>query len=179
MGMPYSALMPVFAEGILRGGPHTLGFLMGASGLGALSGAIYLAARQSVRGLEKVIPLAATLFGAGLIAFALSRVLWLSLLLMVLTGFGMMVQMASSNTVLQMRVDDDKRGRVMSLYTMAFMGTVPFGSLFAGSVASRIGAPNTLMIGGIACILGAGLFSRHLASFRKIEEKGAADVLGK
>jgi len=179
MGMPYSALMPVFAENILRGGPHTLGFLMGASGLGALSGAIFLAARQSVRGLEKVITLAATLFGAGLMAFALSRVLWLSLALMVLTGFGMMVLMAASNTILQTRVDDDKRGRVMSLYTMAFMGTVPFGSLFAGSVASRIGAPNTLMIGGIACILGACLFSRQLASFRKIEGEGAAEVLGK
>ena len=179
MGMPYSALMPVFAERILGGGPHTLGFLMGASGLGALSGAMYLAARQSVLGLEKVITLAAMLFGAGLIAFALSRVLWLSLSLMVLTGFGMMVQMASSNTVLQTRVDDDKRGRVMSLYTMAFMGTVPFGSLFAGSVASRIGAPNTLMIGGIVCILGAGLFSRQLASFRKVEDERAADVLGK
>ena len=178
MGMPYSALMPVFAESVLRGGPHTLGFLMGASGLGALSGAIYLAARQNALGLEKVIPLAATLFGAGLIAFALSRVLWLSLLLMVLTGFGMMVQMASSNTVLQTWVDDDKRGRVMSLYTMAFMGTVPFGSLFAGSVASRIGAPNTLMIGGLACMLGAGFFSRHLASLRKIADKRAADVLG-
>jgi MFS family permease len=97
---------------------------------------------------------------------------------MVLTGFGMMVQMASSNTVLQTWVDDDKRGRVMSLYTMAFMGTVPFGSLFAGSVASRIGAPNTLMIGGLACMLGAGFFSRHLASLRKIADKRAADVLG-
>jgi MFS family permease len=179
MGMPYSALMPVFAENILRGGPHTLGFLMGASGLGALSGAIFLAARQSVLGLEKVIILAATLFGAGLMAFALSRVLWLSLALMVLTGFGMMVQMAASNTVLQTRVDDDKRGRVMSLYTMAFMGTVPFGSLFAGSVASRIGAPNTLMIGGMVCILGACLFFRQLSSFSKIEGEGGAEVLGK
>ena len=115
MGMPYTALMPVFARNILQGGPHTLGFLMGASGVGALIGAIYPAARQRVAGLQKIIALAAAVFGAGLSAFSRSRVLWVSLVLMVFAGFGMMVHMAASNTVLQMTVDDDKRGRVMSL----------------------------------------------------------------
>jgi MFS family permease len=169
MGIPYTALMPIFARNILQGGPHTLGFLMGASGVGALIGALYLAARQRTAGLERIIALAAAVFGAGLIAFSLSRVFWVSLLLMVFTGFGMMVQMAASNTVLQMTVDDDKRGRVMSLYTMAFMGTVPLGSLFGGILASKIGAPNTLILGGIACILGSLLFSRQFPAFQKAE----------
>ncbi len=169
MGIPYTALMPIFARNILQGGPHTLGFLMGASGVGALIGALYLAARQRTAGLERIIALAAAVFGAGLIAFSLSRVFWVSLFLMVFTGFGMMVQMAASNTVLQMTVDDDKRGRVMSLYTMAFMGTVPLGSLFGGILASKIGAPNTLILGGIACILGSLLFSRQFPAFQKAE----------
>jgi len=168
VGMPYTVLMPVFAKEILRGGPHTLGFLMGASGIGALVGAIYLASRKSVLGLGRIIPLAASIFGIGLIAFSLSRVLWLSLAMMLLTGFGMMVQMASSNTVLQTIVDDDKRGRVMSFYTMAFMGTAPFGSLLAGGLASRIGAPNTLMIGGVCCILGSFIFASKLSILREM-----------
>lgn len=168
VGMPYTVLMPVFAKEILRGGPHTLGFLMGASGIGALVGAIYLASRKSVLGLGKNIPLAASIFGIGLIAFSLSRVLWLSLALMLLTGFGLMVQMASSNTVLQTIVDDDKRGRVMSFYTMAFMGTAPFGSLLAGGLASRMGAANTLIIGGVCCILGSLSFASRLSILREM-----------
>lgn len=167
MGVPYTILMPIFAKDILHGGPHTLGFLMAASGAGALIGAIYLASRKSVRGLGKIIAVSTSIFGIGLIAFSLSSVLWLSMLLMLLTGFGMMVQMASSNTVLQTIVDDDKRGRVMSFYTMAFMGAVPFGSLLAGSFASRIGAPSTLMIGGVFCILGSVMFARRLPLLRE------------
>ncbi len=176
LGMPYSALMPVFAREVLQGGPDILGFLMGASGIGALAGAIYLAARKSVIGLEKVIVLAAAIFGAGLMAFSLSRILWCSLALMVLTGFGMMVQMASSNTLLQTTVDDAKRGRVMSLHTMALMGTMPFGSLLAGSVASRIGAPHTFMIGGICCVVGACIFASKVSAFRKFAGDGPPDV---
>lgn len=168
VGMPYTVLMPVFAKEILRGGPHTLGFLMGASGIGALVGAIYLASRRSVLGLEKNIALAASIFGIGLIAFSLSRVLWLSLALMLLTGFGLMMQMASSNTVLQTIVDDDKRGRVMSFYAMAFMGTAPFGSLLAGGLASRMGAPNTLIIGGVCCMLGSLIFASRLSILREM-----------
>ncbi len=167
VGMPYAVLMPVFAKEILHGGSHTFGFLMGASGLGALTGALYLASKKSVLGLGRIIPLAAGIFGFGLIAFSLSRFFLLSLILMVITGLGMMLQMASSNTILQTIVDDDKRGRVMSLYTMAFMGTAPFGSFLAGGLASSLGAPNTLLIGGAACIFGAYIFARKLPELRK------------
>ncbi|MGD0917138.1 MAG: MFS transporter [Thermodesulfobacteriota bacterium] len=166
MGMPYMVLMPIFAEKILHGGPQTLGFLLGATGVGAIAGSIYLASRKSVLGLGRITVISASLFGIGLIAFSLSRLFWLSLSMMLLTGFGMMVQMASTNTVLQTIVEEDKRGRVMSFYTMAFMGMVPFGSLLAGSLANQIGAPNTVMIGGIACILGSGLFAKRLPTLR-------------
>jgi MFS family permease len=168
MGMPYQVLMPVFAQDILGGGPHTLGFLMGASGLGALIGTVYLACRKNVRGLGIVIAASAALFGIGLIAFSFSRVVWLSLALVLVAGLGMMVQMASSNTVLQTVVDDDKRGRVMSFYTMAFMGMAPFGSLLAGALAERIGAPNTLLVGGVFTVAGAVLFATRLRAMREI-----------
>jgi MFS family permease len=168
MGMPYMVLMPIFAGKILHGGPQAFGFLLGASGSGALIGALYLASRRSVLGLGRIIVIASGLFGIGLIVFSLSRVFWLSLLSMLLTGFGMMVQMASSNTVLQTIVEEDKRGRVMSFYTMAFMGMVPFGSLLAGSLANMIGAPNTVMVGGIACIFGSALFAKKLATLREM-----------
>ena len=167
VGMPYTILMPVIADDVLHGGPNTLGLLMAASGVGALIGAMLLAARKSVLGLGKYIPLTAGAFGAGLITFSFSRVIWLSLLLMVLTGLGFMVQMAVSNTILQTIVDEDKRGRVMSFYTMAFMGTAPFGSLLAGSVAERIGAPHTLLFGGIGCLLGAVWFAMTLSALRR------------
>ena len=165
--MPYTVLMPVFAKEFLHGGSHTFGFLMGASGLGALLGALYLASRKNVLGLDKVIPMAATTFGLGLIAFSFSRHIMLSMGLMVFIGLGMMLQMATSNTIIQTVVEDDKRGRVMSFYTMAFMGTAPFGSFLAGSLASRVGAPNTLLIGGLTCILGAILFSWKLPRLKE------------
>ena len=167
IGMPYTVLMPVFANEVLRGGPNTLGFLMAASGVGALAGAMFLAARKSVLGLGKYISLMAGVFGAGLMAFSFSRTLWLSLLLMVITGLGFMIQMAASNTVLQTIVDEDKRGRVMSFYTMAFMGTAPFGSLLAGSIAERIGVPQTLFFGGLGCVLGALWFAKSLPALRR------------
>src|SRR5215831_4800349 len=167
VGMPYTVLMPVFATRVLGGGPYTLGWLMAASGVGALMGALFLAARKTVLGLGKFIPLMAGAFGAGLIAFAFSRALWLSLLLMVVTGLGFMVQMAVSNTLLQTIVDEDKRGRVMSFYAAAFMGTAPFGSLLAGTVEERIGAPHTLLLGGLGCIAGAIWFARSLPALRK------------
>jgi MFS family permease len=162
MGMPYTVLMPIFAKDILGGGPHSLGFLMGASGVGALGAAICLAMRRSVRGLGRAIPRAAGIFGAGLIAFSQSRWMPLSLLLMILSGFGMIVVMAATNTILQTIVEDDKRGRVMSFYAMAFMGMTPFGNLLAGVLADRIGAPGALSIGGLACVIGAALFARRL-----------------
>ncbi|MGB8507938.1 MAG: MFS transporter [Pyrinomonadaceae bacterium] len=167
VGMPYTVLMPVFANEILHGGPNTLGLLMGASGVGALAGAVFLASRKTVLGMGKFIPLMAAAFGAGLMAFSFSRLLWLSLALMVVTGLGFMIQMAASNTVLQTIVDEDKRGRVMSFYTMAFMGTAPFGSLLAGGMADRIGAPRTLLFGGLGCIVGAIWFATALPALRR------------
>lgn len=167
VGFPYTVLMPVFANDVLHGGPNLLGLLMGASGVGAVTGAAFLAARKSVVGLGKFIPGMAALFGCGLIAFSFSRVAWLSLLLMVVTGLGFMVQTAVSNTLIQTIVDEDKRGRVMSFYTMAFMGTAPFGSLLAGSLADRIGAPYTLLLGGTGCVVGAALFYRALPRLRE------------
>ena len=168
MGMPYTVLMPVMAGSVLHGGPHTLGFLMGATGVGALGGAVYLASRRSVVGLGRVIPFAAALFGCGLIAFSLSRHVALSLVLMVVTGTGFMINLASSNTILQTLVREDMRGRVMSFYTMAFMGTAPFGSLLAGALASRIGTPRTILLGGCACILGGATFARQLPRLREL-----------
>lgn len=162
MGMPYTVLMPVFAKDIFHGDSHTFGFLMAASGVGALVAATYLASRKTVLGLERIIPLAAAVFGVGLVAFSLSSNLLLSVILMVITGMGMLMQTASSNTILQTIADNDKRGRVMSFYTMAFMGTAPFGSFMAGSLASLIGAPGTLIFGGIACVAGAIVFGRRL-----------------
>jgi MFS family permease len=129
---------------------------------------MFLASRRSVLGLGQIIVIASSLFGMGLIGFSFSRLFVLSVILMVVTGFGMMVQMTSTNTVLQTIVDEDKRGRVMSFYTMAFMGMVPFGSLFAGSLASVIGAPETTIIGGISCLLGSLLFAKKLPAIRKM-----------
>jgi MFS family permease len=162
LGVPYTIFMPIFAKEILHGGAAAQGWLMGAAGAGALAGAMFLASRKTVLGLGQLIPFMAALFGFGLIAFSHSTSLWLSLVLLVFVGFGFMVQMASSNTLVQTLVDDDKRGRVMSFYMMSFVGTVPFGSLIAGFVAKHIGAPNTVLLGGIGCILGAMWFARAL-----------------
>jgi MFS family permease len=167
VGMPYTVLMPVFARKILHGGPHTFGFLMAATGTGALMGAIYLASRKSVLGLVRIIPLSTATFGVGLVAFSLSRLLWLSLALMFVTGLGLIIQMAACNTIIQTIVDDSKRGRVMSFYMMSFIGTAPFGSLLAGALASRLGAPNTLLIGGVLCVLVAVIFASKLPDLNK------------
>lgn len=167
-GMPYVVLMPIFARDILHGGPSTLGFLMGASGVGALTGAGYLARRKNVLGLGKIIALSACLFGAGIIGFSLSTVMWISMVFVLLTGLGMMILMASANTILQTIVEDDMRGRVMSFYAVAFLGVAPFGSLLAGGLAHRIGATHTLFIGGACCILGSISFAIKLPALRKI-----------
>ena len=165
MGVPYAVLMPAFARDILHGGPHTLGFLMSSTGAGALFGAVYLASRRSIIGLGKIIPITAGIFGMGLIGFSLSRILWLSLLLMFIAGFGIMVQVASSNTLLQTIVDDNMRGRVMSFFAVSFMGMAPFGSLLAGSLAGMMGVANTLMLGGICCVMGATVYARKGYAF--------------
>jgi MFS family permease len=168
VGMPYTVLMPIFADRILHGGANTLGFLMAASGVGALAAAIMLAARRTVVGLGIWIGWASAMFGFGLIGFALSRSLWLSLAILPLVGFGMMQEMAASNTILQTIVDDDKRGRVMAYYAMAFQGVAPFGSLCGGALSDRIGAPETLVIGGALCVLCAIWFVWELPRLREV-----------
>ncbi len=167
MGIPFQVLMPVFARDIFHGGPNTLGFLMGMSGFGALMGAIYLAARKNVRGLVMIIAWTAVLFGVTIIIFSFSRSFWFAMPIVLISGFGVMVNMAACNTILQTVVEEDKRGRVMGLYTMAFMGTMPFGSLLAGVLAARIGAPYTLLIGGASCVLIAFVFMSKLPLIRK------------
>ncbi len=168
VALPFSVLMPLFADEILGGGPHTLGFLMGASGLGAMSGALWLTTRKSVIGLGRVILINTIVFGIGLMGFAVSRWLPLSLVFMTIAGFGMMVTMASTNTVIQTIVEEEKRGRVMSFYTMSFLGTAPFGSLLAGWLSTRIGAPHTVFLSGVLCVATAGWFARELPLIRTL-----------
>jgi MFS family permease len=166
MGMPYVVLTPIFADRVLHGNAMTLGFLMAASGVGALAGALLLAMRESVRGLGRIIAGGAGIFGVGLIVFGISRSLWISLPVLIIAGLAMMMQNAASNTIVQTLVDDDKRGRVMGFFAMAFMGTMPFGSLVAGALARHIGAPATVILGGSVCMLGALWFARMLPRLR-------------
>jgi len=157
MGMPYTVLMPVVAAKTLHGGPHTLGFLMTASGVGAVASALYMASRRSVVGLGRVMVIATLAFGLGLVAFGLARSTWLAALVLTIVGAGFMTEMASTNTILQTITEESLRGRVMAFYTMAFLGTAPIGSLLAGVVASRVGASPTIILGGVACV-GGGLW---------------------
>jgi len=166
VGVPYQVLMPIVAGDVLHGGPRTFGLLMTGSGAGALIGAAWLASQPSVLGLARMIPIAAACFGVGLLGFAASRVVWLSLACMLFTGFGLMVQAACSNTVLQTIVPDDKRGRVMSFFLMSYLGAAPIGSLIAGALSGRIGAPWTLAIGGASCLGGAAWFAGGLPAFQ-------------
>ena len=168
MGWPYSVLLPIFAGQVLHGGPHTLGWLTGASGVGALAAALALAMRKSVVGLTRSIQIAAAAFGLGLIGFGLSHVLWSSLLLMLVVGYGMMTGLAASNTIIQTLVPEDKRGRVMSYYTMAFVGMAPFGSLLAGGLAHWLGAPHTVMITGACCVVGSLWYTTELPKIRPV-----------
>jgi predicted MFS family arabinose efflux permease len=166
VGMPYTVLMPVIASERLHGGANTLGFLMAAVGLGALGGAIRLALRRTVVGLGRIIVNMALLFGASLVAFAASRQIWLSLPLLVVVGYSMMTQTASTNTVLQTILEERMRGRVMAFYTMAVMGTAPFGALIAGWLADRIGASWTIAGGGVICACTAAYFATRLERLR-------------
>ncbi len=165
--MPYTVLMPVFTREILHGDSHMFGFLMGAAGLGALAGALFLASRKSVVGLDRVIPVAAGLFGLGLVMFSFTRSFALSMIFMIFTGMGMMVLAASGNSIIQTIVADSMRGRVMSFYTLSFLGIAPFGRFLAGSLASTVGTPVTFLIGGISCIAGAILFAIRLPVIRE------------
>ena len=167
MGTSYQVLMPVFARDILKGGSDTYGFLMGSAGLGALIGALFLASRESVIKLGRVIPIAAAGFGTMLVALSFTRLMSFSLLFMLFIGVGLMLHTAASNTILQTITEDDKRGRVMSFYTMAIMGTAPFGSLLSGALAKLIGTPLTIMFGGLCCMVGALLFYRKLPELKR------------
>jgi MFS family permease len=164
--MPYMVLLPIFADKVLRGGPHTLGALSGAAGFGAVLSSVVLAARHGVRGLTASIRNAALMFGGGIIVFGFSHNLLLSMAALVVAGYGMMQQMASSNTMIQTLVHEDKRARVMSYYTMAYMGMTPFGSLLTGALAQRIGAPATVGVTGAFTLVGALLFATQLQSIR-------------
>lgn len=167
MGWPFVVLMPIFAAQVLHGGPDTMGLLMGAVGVGALISSLVLVVRKSVRGLTRVLPLAAAIFGSGLIAFGFSRAVWLSLLLMLVAGFGMLQGLTVSNTLVQTLADETMRGRVMSYYTAGFVGMAPFGSLLAGAMAHWIGAPRTVMINGSVCIVAGAWFWTQLPKIRK------------
>ncbi len=167
MGWPFLVLMPIFAVQVLHGGPHTLGLLMGATGVGSLVSALSLVVRRSLRGLSKVIPVSAAIFGIGLIGFGFSKAMWLSMVLMLVIGYGMMQGLTASNTVIQTLVDEKMRGRVMSYYTVAFVGMAPFGSLLAGVLAHWIGAPRTVVLSGVACIAGSAWFWSQLKTIRR------------
>lgn len=168
MGMPYTVLMPDFTAEVLHGGPATLGTLMGASGVGALTGALFLASRASVLGLGRWIVRGTLAFGSGLLVLALARTSWIALPALTLLGGGFMIQMAATNTILQTIVSEELRGRVMSFYTMAFLGTAPIGSLVAGVLAELIGTPATIGVGGLACLAGAAWFARQLPGLREL-----------
>lgn len=176
MGISYMLLMPVFAEKVLHGGPRAFGYLMSATGLGALAGAVFLASRRNILGLGKVIVGAGIMYGIGLFALSLSHSLLLSLVIALVVGFSLMMQMASSNTILQTIVDDKKRGRVISLFVMARRGVESFGSLLAGAIAHSFGTPDTLMIGGIVCLLASAAFATKLSSIRKTSRAFYADT---
>ena len=162
-GMSYMPLTPLFATDVLHGGPHTLGLLSGAAGVGALVSALLLAARKDAQGLVSSIQTACLLFGAGLILLGASRLLPLSLAAMLIVGFGMMQGLAASNTLIQTLSPEEKRGRIMSFYTMAFVGTMPFGSLFGGALAHYVGVQATVILSGTCLLAGGFLFSLQRA----------------
>jgi MFS family permease len=168
MGYPYAVLLPVFAGQVLHGGPHTLGWLTGASGIGALASALSLALRKSVAGLTRMAQVAAAMLGGSLILFGLSHTLWLSLVLMVFAGFGMIQNASVSNTIIQSLVTEDKRARVMSYYSMAFFGAAPFGSLLVGALAHRIGAPHTVILTGAFCVAASLWFTLELPKLKAV-----------
>ena len=168
VGLPYTVLMPIFSGKILHGSSHTFGFLMAATGIGALAGSLYMASLKSVIGLEKLIPVSTIIFGSGIVLFAFSRNIYLSMFILLFVGLGMIFQMAATNTIIQTIVEENKRGRVLSFYTMAFMGTAPFGSILAGWSANAVGAPNTFIIGGLLCIVSAGLYFIKLPEIERL-----------
>lgn len=170
LGVPFSTLLPVFAQHVLQGGPKTFGALSAAVGVGAFAGSLFLASRTSVLGLGRIVGMAAGMFGVALVLFSFSRSLPLSLALLVVIGCAMVLQLATINTLLQTMAEDEMRGRVMSIFTMAFMGMMPLGSLLFGALAERFGAPFAVRAGACACLIGAITFSRVRPRLRKLIE---------
>jgi MFS family permease len=168
LGVNFVVILPVFAQEILRGDANTLGLLVAASGVGSLIAAIQLSLRREVRGLGQLVAAAPIIYGIGMIGFSLSRSLWLSVLLLVVLGFGSLLQSASSNTIIQTLVPDEMRGRVMSIYIMSFLGMISFGNLFQGALVNWIGAPATVALNGVVCLVVAILFARQLPKLRQI-----------
>ena len=166
VAVPYSVLMPIFADRVLHRGAHGLGILTGAAGVGALFGALTLAVRRSLQGLGRVVGLSAVGFGASLILFSFSKSFWLSVVLLIPVGYAVMLEMSGSNTLIQSMVPDELRGRAMAMYTMMFMGMAPIGSLLSGALASAIGAPLTVALGGLGAIVGGILFVRRWPALR-------------
>jgi predicted MFS family arabinose efflux permease len=167
-GTPYTVLMPAIAAQVLHGGPNTLGLLMTGTGVGALTGALYLAQRESVLGLGRIIMWASVVFGIGLVIFSLTTSLWPAFLVLAIAGCGFMIHLAATNTILQTIVEERLRGRVMSFYTMAFFGTVPIGSLLGGIMAEHYGAPRTVLVSGITCLAGSAWFAYKLPAIRAV-----------
>lgn len=167
MGMPFVTLLPIFASRVFHGGAHTLGVLTAASGVGALTSALYLASRRSVRGLTRNLLLAAALFGVALVGFSFAHTLPLAMLCLLLAGFGMMQGLAGSNTIIQTIVPEERRGRVMGWYTLAFAGMMPFGSLLAGTLAQHLGAPHAVLATGCCVLLGAAWYASELPRLRR------------
>jgi MFS family permease len=167
-GMPYMVFMTVFAKDIFHGSPYTLGFLLGSSGMGALAGSVYLASREGIKGFGRLMAASAALFGLGLMSLGLSKILWVSYISMAFVGFGMMMIFALSNTILQTIVEDNKRGRVMSIYTVCFMGMTPIGNYIQGWLAHHFGVPVVVFFGGVVCLLAALNFARHLPAIREV-----------
>lgn len=167
MATPYAALMPALTREVFHGGAEQMGYLMGAAGLGAVSGTLFLASRRSVRGLVRIIVLASLAAGAALALLAWSQRIWVALLLLVVIGYGLLVTSVSINMIIQTIVDDDKRGRVMSLYTAAFLGIAPFGSLVAGVAADVVGVAATITLGGVLCVAGALYLARQRPRIRE------------
>lgn len=167
LGLPFQVFMPVFARTVLNGNAQTLGFLIGAIGAGALTGAVFLATRKSLKEIPVIIFISAGMFSLGLMGFSVSVSLPVSLILLVVTGFGMVVEFASSNTLLQTMVHDDMRGRIVALYSMSFMGFTPLGSLLTGSLAEMAGVQTTVFIAGLCCLLAALIFYKKLPEIKK------------
>jgi MFS family permease len=176
IGMSYTTLLPIFAVEVLRGDSETLGFLSAAAAMGSVSACVFLSFRQQVAGLERIIAFSPAIMGFGFILFSLSQVFWISLLALILVGWSSTLQVAASNTVLQFIVEDSKRGRVMSFYAMCFMGMSPFGNLLAGTSAHYLTASNTLIMGGVVCIVGCLMFTQQLPQMAKLIHWGTKQV---